>query len=344
MKTGELNTNEATTASPWRARLAWFLRIAVGVALLAILFGFIPFTQVMSSLASAQPSFVALAFFILIFERLAAVLRNHVLNKQVGISISVAKLLEITAVSTFYGSFLPGGLAGGAVRWYKISQPEGKRAQALASVTFDRLIDTIGTAALGAAFWFLAAPEHLSPLIPLCFLGILGGLLAGLCLSLSERVSNLLLSTLARFQGSILGDLVQDKGRKVLDSVACYRQLPLRWTLAIVLLTAARHLLSTGILYAFALSLGMNVGFILLGFVRCFVNLAIMIPISFLGIGVRELSIVLLLQPYSVPGTDAMALSFLQLIVNIAITLVGGLLEIKNVLVGGRKTSPAEPS
>ena len=54
--------------------------------------------------------------------------------------------------------------------------------------------------------------------------------------------------------------------------------------------------------------------------------------VSFSGIGVREGTMVVLLQPYGVAGSAAVALSFLILIMNIVIAALGGLAEIKNFL------------
>lgn len=315
-----------------KSRLMWVLRLVVGVAILYYIFTFIPFADVLAAIASAKSSFLALAFLVLVAERFTAALRVRILTDRVGMSLSVFKIWEINTLATFYGMFLPGELAGGAVRWYKMSQPNKKRAEAAAVITFGRLIDTIMLLLLGMVFWFADPPPFANPAIAAVFFAILGGLLLALWLSLSRRAMSLLLRPVqanAERLGmrSLYGIL-----EKVLESVRRYRHLSAREVAALGGLTLLRHLLSLLILFFFALALEIEIGFVNLGWIRSLVNVVTLIPISFSGLGIREGSLVLLLEPYGVPGTSAVALSFLTFITHIVVASAGGLLEVKNLL------------
>jgi len=76
-------------------------------------------------------------------------------------------------------------------------------------------------------------------------------------------------------------------------------------------LSLSMHLLGVLSFYAFALSVGVDVSFIIIGWVRSFIHIVTMLPISFSGLGVREGTLIVLLQGYGVSASDAVGLSFL---------------------------------
>jgi len=318
--------------------LIWVAKLSVGLGLLYYIFTIIPFTEVVASIFSADGAYLALAFLVLILERFAAAGRMKILSDQAGLSLSTYKICEIGIVATFYGMFIPGDLGGGVVRWYKMSQPTKRRAEALAAITFDRLIDTITMVGLGVLFWFLDMPATLTPLIGFGLLGILLGLILVYCLALSRSIGAALLRPLERHRLGSIAAFLHSKISKVLAAVAQFRQLPPERMIVIWGLSFARLLLAIGIKYLLALALGINISFMVIGWAHCLITIATMIPVSFSGLGIREGAMVVLLQPYGVSGSSAVALAFLILIMNILIAAAGGLLEIKNVLHAGRRS------
>ena len=82
----------------------------------------------------------------------------------------------------------------------------------------------------------------------------------------------------------------------------------------------------------FARSLDIELCFVHIGWIRSVVAVLMMRPISFAGLGLREGSLVLLLPPYGVAESDAVALSLLLFANNVAIKLLGGLVELRYAL------------
>jgi uncharacterized protein (TIRG00374 family) len=337
-----LTSNKRTSR---KSLLLWALRVAFGLVILIYIFTFIPFSDVILALRATKGSYVTLAFAFLVLERFVAAIRMRILTDGVGMSLSVHKIWEINTIALFYGMFLPGDLAGGAVRWYKLSQPEKKRAEAAAAITFDRLIDTIALLVLGMFFWFVEVPPIAYSGITVVFFVLLFGLLLGLCLSLSRRLTSFLLKPLEKNANRFGLQFVYPKLIKVVESVWQYRRLSAGNILSLTVLSALRQVLSLLIMFFFALALEMEISFVALGWIRSFMNVLTMLPISFSGLGIREGSLVILLDPYGVSGSLAVALSFLTFITHILLATVGGVLEIKNLLFGGRfKEKATEPS
>lgn len=317
-------------------------RAAIGGAILVYLFTFIPVSEVGSALASAEPAWLALAFILLAAERLTGAVRVTVLSRHLRMPLSLLKNCEIALVSTFYGTLLPGVLAGGAIRWYRMSQPNQMRAEAAAVVTFDRLTGTITLVSLGLIFWFLENPPATKPGLQGVLLVLLAGLIGGLCFSLSRRATSIVLKPTAVAAKRLRLDRVYAAVVKVSDSVQRFRRLPPRELAALITAAAARELVRIGFVFAFAHALGLNVGFVTLGWVCSFLGIALMLPVSFSGIGVREGAFVLLLAPYGVSGSSAIALAILMTLAHLLVAGAGGALELKNLL--GGVLRPGDPA
>jgi len=95
-------------------------------------------------------------------------------------------------------------------------------------------------------------------------------------------------------------------------------------------------------MFLLALSIGLNLSFLDLGWIRSFIVIITMLPISFSGIGVREASLIVLLQPYSVSSSDAVALSFLLLGKIILFGTIGALLEARDIYLVNNSKSKAK--
>jgi uncharacterized membrane protein YbhN (UPF0104 family) len=85
-------------------------------------------------------------------------------------------------------------------------------------------------------------------------------------------------------------------------------------------------------MYLLALSLDLPITIIQIGWIRSVILLISMVPITFAGIGVRDSGLILLLGIYGVAAPDAVALSFLILLGNFVLALVGGIFELRNTI------------
>jgi hypothetical protein len=91
--------------------------------------------------------------------------------------------------------------------------------------------------------------------------------------------------------------------------------------------------LGTVIYYLLAISLGIDISFLTMGWIRSVVTLVLMVPISISGLGVREGLLLWFLEPYRTTGGDTLALSFLVFSVTVLfVGVLGGFLEGRNLL------------
>lgn len=322
------------TSTRGRAALGRIGRAAIGVAILIYLFTFVPVSHVLSAISSTEAGWVLLALGLRVMERLTAAASITILTRHLGMPLSVAQNWKIGMISMFYGTFLPGTLVGGAVRWYRMSRLNRMRAEAAAAVTFDRLIGTIILVITGLIFWFLENPAAASPTFNAALMVLLTGLLGGLCFSLSRRATSILIKPVARVASRSRLRSVYAGFEKVLASLQRLRHLPARAAATMVAATATRQLLTVGALSALAHALGLSIDFVTLGWICSFIAIALLMPITISGLGFREGALVVLLEPYGVSGSSAVALAFLVLLAHLAVAAGGGVLELKHLLAG----------
>lgn len=322
-----------------RKSLLWILRLSITFGILYYIFTIVPFLEVIKSLISAKVSYMAAAFFTAFLMHYITAYRMKQLTDRQGISLSVLQILEIDLITNFYGLFLPGHLTGGAIRWYKLASPDNKWGEALASMGFNRLIDTLILVLLGILFWSLDIAPVSNDFIGFGMITILVGLVALYFIFFSNTVSPPLWKKVGKINFTMIPRLLQDRMGRLLISMSQYHNLPQRSLIQILGLSLGRHLLGTFSFYFFALSLGIDISFTSAGWVRSVTLILTMLPISFSGLGIREGVLIVLLQPYGVQATHAVALSFLSLGRRIIVAGIGGLLEAKNFILPAESKS-----
>jgi uncharacterized protein (TIRG00374 family) len=285
--------------------------------------------DVIRSISTARVEYVVLSLILVPFFVLLGSYQLKILTTKQGLSISLIKIFEISFVAGFYGTFLPGNLSGGAIRWYKLSRVDKKPIEALVSVLYNRLIDSIMLVSLGIIFWKLDKPpnsEHLGYIL----LFLLFGLIIIQFLSFNRGVSNKLIKYLNDIP--IIPSIILEKIKKVLRSTSQYHGLKIKSLCLLSGISLIKHFVGVATIYFFALSLGINISFINLGWVRTFLTVITELPISFSGLGVREGTLIYLLGLYNVIPTEAVALSFLLMTRKLLIMGIGGLIEAKTIL------------
>jgi glycosyltransferase 2 family protein len=140
-------------------RVTWTLvRLAVGIGLLAYLvISRVIDLRALSKLITAWPiSLAALALMFLDITLMA--LRLSWLFRPSGLRLSFSNSLELTLVSSFFATFLPGAAGGDLAKlYYAASENKGRRTEIVTVVIFDRVI---------GLFSLLLLPLFFAPLFP----------------------------------------------------------------------------------------------------------------------------------------------------------------------------------
>lgn len=313
-------------------RTLWILiRIIIAFGILYYLFIKIPYQDVVVSLSSANLQYLIPGLLVSILGHLIIGLRLKILTDEQGMSISIYQIFEINISTTFYRMFLPGG--AGAIRFYKLSSLDNKRAETLAALALDRIVATIALCLVGLLFWFLYFPSD-SNYIALSMSLLLSGLILFSFIIYFNKGAESAIKIL-----DILNiDYVASRIKKVFFALNRFRNLSSRSITIIFTVSIIMQMLGIGVYYLLAKSLGIEVSFLAMGWIRCVVVLISMIPISIAGLGIREGSLILLLRPFGILDEEALAFSLLVFAVNVVLVgFIGGLIEGEKLLLSKSK-------
>jgi glycosyltransferase 2 family protein len=318
------------TPAPKKRKSAWvrLLRAAIGLVILAVLYYLIPIGGVIDALRDARAMPVLGAVALVFVMQWATADRLRRLCDAHGHGWSTLEVLQINLATRFYGLFLPGGnFTGIAIRFYKLSGDHKQYIGTAVALFYDRVAATVTMCGVGAAFWLLERPGDSW----LSFIAIVVAM-AVMILALMVLFAGspgLLISTLRQMVSRVGGVKLQT----IREAVRASRVLSRRQTALIYLLSTLAHLLGILSWYLLCRALGLDISFITIGWVRSVVILATMIPLSVLGLGLREGAAVLLLTGYGVSQESALAFSALVLFFTVVlIGLAGGLAEVVRLL------------
>lgn len=324
--------------SSLRGRLGLLLKICVSAGILYWIFTFVSVQEIYDALRASRAGFFVASLGVALASVGAAAARMRLLTACQGMSVTAPRIFAINLIATFYGMFLPGSLAGGAIRWRKLYLVDRNALGAFVAMVLNRFLLTTMMVAVGAAFWALGGREQSDPRIGLVFFGLLAGLL------LLQGVFVFGIAARSRHTGPASdgvagGDVRVGPGggdfrariRKVAGALGTYRELSRGAFLGAVGLALAEEMLGVIAFVLMAMATGLSVPLLDLGWVRSFILLIGMVPISFFGIGVQEGALIVLLDAHGVTGAAAVAFSFLLVARTVLISLLGGLFEARDV-------------
>lgn len=279
-------------------------KFAVSAIMLVALFWLIPYETVWETLKNIDLLLVAIALMIAALMTLVAALQIRFALTFQEIYLSVLQVLITNLRVKFYNLFLPGVLSGGVLRWYYLSKDSKKRAEVAATLAFNRFVDISVLCCVGVVSWVLIADERLKFLWPLI---VMVSVLPVLFV-FTFRNARLLDVCISFTKSPYCFSSAAARLDKILISLRLFPQSePIRIAM-LVLISAIRHSLAVLSTYVLALAVGIDVSLLMMAFAHHCLGLLMMFPLSFSGLGLRELSYVAILGLVAVPASESVAL------------------------------------
>lgn len=318
-------------SSKWQGRrtMALYLaRLLVTTVLLAIAFQWVDFDSVVSVLAGVDGrrfmlSMVAFAGAQMLFAK-----RTQMLLMLQNMPASVLNVFSLNLASAFYTLVFPTSLAGGLVRWHRMSSVDGERAQAFSVLLFERVLDNYCWVLLLWAASFSLALRRVVPfwlMIATTFaLGAMTvvGYVAFVMLrnsgadnkSISEKVRFIPRSILVRIknlhQALRSGVVAPEEFRKIMF-LSFVLNMVFQWTIYSMLAAVVPQM-------AFDQYLLVNM----------VVTILVQLPITIVGIGLNEMIFGQILPLLGMSSVSALSAGIVGSSINIIWGLIGGGFEL----------------
>jgi glycosyltransferase 2 family protein len=298
----------------------FLLRLIVTVALVAFLVSKVDIGEVFTRMRQLDLRYLALAASLLLLQLILSGGRWQLVANILGVKLGLEHAVRLALIGQFFSQALPSAIGGDAVRAWLVSRGAVGFGRALVTVVCDRAIGLVILLLIACATLplFFDRVSATAPRMVLAYL--YAGLLSGFVLLLWAGPR--LLQPFTRFKLTAglhmivtgLRQLVRPRGRSAYVLI-----------LALVVQTA----LILGVYWlAQALGIAVRVS-------DCFaivppVMLAAMVPLSIAGWGVREGAMVAGMGFVGVSAADALALSLLFGILQLALALPGGALWLRS--------------
>jgi len=295
-------------------------RLVVSGLLLAYLIKLSAFTEIARAFSRIDPLYL-LAFFLLFFLSISLQsLRWKLLLKAWDVEQRWVILFRSIMTGLFLNNFLPGSLGGDAFRLYAGGRDTGKVEAVAATIFYERILSygslvTLGLLVLSTRFDFTS---------DWVFWLLLGGaLLALLTLSaisslpIFERWANILTERYTFVRTLRLNDWLKSFQFKIRHPGMLTGVILISFIIQFLDVFSFRVI-------AAAIQLPVKLSDLLL-FVPL-LYLAILLPLSVNGIGIRESVFVIFASTWGISSADAVAFSLTVFALNLAGSLVGGLI------------------
>jgi len=285
-------------------RLLTFAKIAFGLTLICIISWRFDPHSILNAIGSYSILPVLIAVLLFLLASLIATSRWRLYVP--GFRYKV--LLRLFFIGQFYGMLLPGQLAGEAVKAYRIAKGQAEKTSLITSVIVDRVVSTLAMLFLGA-FGLGLTPLDISPALSISLFS-LTALLCAMLIGLRIPV------VFAFFVGASeqfrrIGPR-SAKAASAIDRFLSvwrdYSKAPFTLLLSFVL-ALVFHFMAVALYAILAFDLGIHVTLVDWLWINAVVSLALVLPVTIAGIGVREGVLIGSLGILGVPGEQAIALS-----------------------------------
>jgi len=298
-----------------------FLRLFALIGCFILVFYMVDINLLASSLKRLSGCVVLFALIIAFFRLWLISIRWQLLNTDSSNQLSRWQYYRYMIISSTCNLFMPGALGGDIARSVLVFRTvETNRSANILAVLIDRIIGFFSIIMLGTIACFIApALPSRGKYLTFLFALILFFLLA-FAIAVSPSLNNLFIKILKR-----LGRF----GTKFIDLINVwqgvikfYGENPQR-VLSALLLCLPIHISWFIIVYILALTIGIPISFLSISMVTCLVWVISAVPLTFAGLGVRELSFVYLLSLQGISAEFSTALSLHQFTITALVALIG---------------------
>lgn len=311
---------------PWRTNAwKWVGRAAVSSILLGWIAARVDWRQIGKLAVGGRPVWLGLAVLFAGLSTPITAARWRILLRVLDLPLSLRQALALGFVGKFFNAILPGSTSGDFVRIYYATRVfPGKGAMAGFSVLYDRFLEGVVLLVLGSLLAAAFYPE-------LAAHGVLRNAAVALFLLTLATLATipLLLRFSARGRIRLPGRWkatarAEKALEEILTAIGLYRKAG-RQNVTAVGLSVLAHGSSAALLWALMLALRLELPFWLLVTTMVVVNVAVALPVSISGLGIREGALLYLLGSFGVSREGAVAYSLLLFAVGLVWSLAGGI-------------------
>jgi uncharacterized membrane protein YbhN (UPF0104 family) len=290
----------------------WGLRLVFATSLLVAFATLVGWREIGRALGEVDRRLLALSWLIGLTARGGEALQLSWIMRRAKLAVYPAQVFLASSLSTLYGLFLPGDLVASTVKWAYLSNVTQQRSRVLNAIVYNRVVTLIAWL-LGGSLAIAADNPWRDGRMVSVAIAALAALGSGAVVLYHPRTGVAVDRLLGAASARLLPGSIDQRVGYLIASLAPMRQFP--WSLHASVL--AMSCFNAGLLFlafaTMAVAVGIEVPWLVLVWVWMLVLLVRQLPISFQGVGVREVTLVVLLGRCGVPQAAAFSLGLLGL-------------------------------
>jgi hypothetical protein len=313
-------------------KLGRILRILISLIILIIVVASVGVERLWTVLLSVNLAWFLAALAIHFLGVVIRTFRWAILVQSLNVRVSFGRLFYLYMAGTFFNTFLPTGIGGDVVKIIDLA-PDSGGARAFSTVFADRLTGILGTSLIALTV-AIVDPADVPPPVVALVIFVTGGILLATLLLTQQQLIDRVMRHVPGWS-KLLG---KAKVRRIYEALTSYSLGAIARS-TLISLPFTLTLIVTH--YALALSLGLLVPVQYFALFIPLTALVQLLPISFNGLGVREVTFQALFSTVGVAGEQAVAISLLYYILRVITGLIGGLMYlIGNLRAARRQSTP----
>ena len=324
-----------------RTTILLVAKAAVSALLITVIVRLLDVDQVFERLRASDERYVLLAYLLLAIVITISAWRWHILANGL---LDWSQAMRYTWIGAFFGHVLPGGVSGDIAKGVAIAikHPETRGLSLPASIVVDKIVGfvvLVGLFAVASVALFVSGQSQnetvrqgVLALLTLSAIGI-GGLGVAFWL-VATGYSDTLLARL-----NLAHTVVGRVALKVTESLRQYARVPaLLWKAAGISLVI--HVCNMGITYATLRAVGVDAPWLLAAVAYPVVAVAVMLPITVSGIGVREIMMIACFALFDLGKEAAVAQAWLSILMTVPVLILGALVQLAEVFSKRSRAAP----
>lgn len=311
-----------------RVGKAWIvlLRFGLGAGALVLLLAFVDISEVGNALGDAALAGVFAGVVLNLATRCAAAARTYTMSRAAQLPVGYSQTLHALFISNFWSLALPGVSAGSVATVWRYRGHGAGVVQSVAVLSASRLVEMmafcmLALVGLGASATRAAGTR---PWITVLLLAVIVAV-AGALMLLQRLPAVHVAGPAAQ---SRIARLLQRARESLVAAMTVLRTLPRRALLQASGWAVLQGVLDALTVLALALALGISIGLPQALWINALSYLAILLPVSAAGLGMREAAVLAALVPLGVSRPDALALALLMLAMTLFNAALGAVLQL----------------
>ncbi len=305
-----------------KPKIFFILKLFLSSAIIAyVLYNYINIDEFLLSLQKINILVLPLLIILPYLTRIIIAYQTKIALLPFQIWIPTYNIFKIQLIATLYGIVLPGSIVGGGVSWYLLSKDNGRRAEVASILIYLRIINLmilLPLALIGIYFEPQLKSYHLESAVLVLLLLLTFMLVPFFIHTIANQFEAWLNILLELMPVKSLAKRLLEANRNVWNAIKITGRMSVSLQTQIIAWSVISQILVIITINLALITVNIEVPLLTATWLVALLTLISMLPITIAGIGVRDFSLIVILDKfYAIPAEFAILLSTLLLFINV---------------------------